>query len=164
MWRVGPNVSNFHAFINCAELHKLAEDETLWLARSMLNRVHNAYIFCVQERVYFLKSLFNRVWSKWDLHSIILFIYSDVGMIMMQTGMVKQGLNSTSHTYIDGMNKRIQTSIVGFICKKIKLQINYECATFVLYIYINDNQLCSATYYIAYWSNYIIFFTRNILA
>lgn len=27
---------------------------------------------------------------------------SDVGMIMMQTGMVKQGLNSACHTYIDG--------------------------------------------------------------
>lgn len=53
-------------------------------------------------------------------------------MIMMQTGMVKQGLNSASHTYIDGMNKRIQTSIVGFICKKKKYK--YECA-----IYINDN-------------------------
>lgn len=28
--------------------------------------------------------------------------FSDVGMIMMQTGMVKQGLNSACHTYIDG--------------------------------------------------------------
>lgn len=27
---------------------------------------------------------------------------SDVGMIMMQTGMVKHGLNSACHTYIDG--------------------------------------------------------------
>lgn len=28
--------------------------------------------------------------------------FTDVGMIMMQTGMVKQGLNSACHTLIDG--------------------------------------------------------------
>ncbi|XP_041764559.1 calcium-activated potassium channel slowpoke isoform X8 [Anopheles merus] len=32
----------------------------------------------------------------------------DVGMIMMQTGMVKQGLNSACHTYIDGTIPNIQ--------------------------------------------------------
>lgn len=29
--------------------------------------------------------------------------FSDVGMIMMQTGMVKQGLNSARHAYLHGM-------------------------------------------------------------
>lgn len=54
------------------------------------------------------------------LHSINLFIYSDVGMIMMQTGMVKQGLNSASHTYIDGMNKRIRKHLLlASFAKKI---------------------------------------------
>lgn len=37
-------------------------------------------------------------------------------MIMMQTGMVKQGLNSASHTYIDGMNKRIQKQRTNTYC------------------------------------------------
>lgn len=93
----------------------------------------------------FIYSLYTYlVWSKYVLHSIILFIYSDVGMIMMQTGMVKQGLNSTSHTYIDGMNKRIQKKthlLLASFARKLKIKKTHECAT-----YINDNQLCSATY------------------
>lgn len=44
-------------------------------------------------------------------------------MIMMQTGMVKHGHNSTSLAYIDGMNSKRypNTAIVGFICKKTEL-------------------------------------------
>ncbi|XP_061502199.1 calcium-activated potassium channel slowpoke isoform X11 [Anopheles gambiae] len=37
----------------------------------------------------------------------------DVGMIMMQTGMVKQGLNSACHTYIDGTIPNIQGKYDG---------------------------------------------------
>lgn len=90
-------VNNVHAFINNAE------------SQSVCNML-KAQRWCIVQD-FLLFNLFyhtNHVWSKYVLHSIILFIYSDVGMIMMQTGMVKQGLNSTSHTYIDGMNKRIQ--------------------------------------------------------
>lgn len=39
----------------------------------------------------------------------------------MQTGMVKQGLNSASHTYIDGMNKRIRKHLLlASFAKKIQ--------------------------------------------
>lgn len=40
---------------------------------------------------------------------------SDVGMIMMQTGMVKQGLNSACHTYIDGTIPNIQGKCILYM-------------------------------------------------
>lgn len=40
---------------------------------------------------------------------------TDVGMIMMQTGMVKQGLNSVCHTYLDGTNTYTQLNQNMFI-------------------------------------------------
>lgn len=75
-------------------------------------------------------------------------------MIMMQTGMVKQGLNSATHTYIDGMNKRIrkQLLLASFAKKTIKTyQILHMNVLHTYYCYytllpINDNQRCSATY------------------
>ncbi|XP_021693170.1 calcium-activated potassium channel slowpoke isoform X23 [Aedes aegypti] len=36
----------------------------------------------------------------------------DVGMIMMQTGMVKQGLNSACHTYIDVINRNRRSTVL----------------------------------------------------
>lgn len=50
---------------------------------------------------------------------------SDVGMIMMQTGMVKQGLNSICHNYLDGT-----------VLKRTIFNINNTPMFFIFFIYI----------------------------
>lgn len=74
-----------------------------------------------------------------NLRSLFLFfflsflLFPDVGMIMMQTGMVKQGLNSYQR-YMDGMPssiKRVDASIIYIIAIIIGIVviwcILYQC-------------------------------------